>query len=154
MLRPLSELAVLLDALPGEKRVYLSGRSLREGLGAILSCSRAVAMQYSRENEVPYVSRVDAGTVELVRALGPEVVTSADLVQEFDATLTPAQLVDRCLDLMGPLAADDETRAALVAFAATEGDLHLKEHQPGDASEQRVGNLLRLIASTREFQLA
>jgi hypothetical protein len=54
---------------------------------------------------------------------------------------------------MGPLAVDDETRAALVAFVATEGDLHLKGHQPGDTSEQRVGNLLRMIASTREFQL-
>jgi hypothetical protein len=55
---------------------------------------------------------------------------------------------------MGPLTVDDETRAALVAFATTEGDLNLKERQPGDASEQRVGNLLRMIASTREFQLA
>jgi hypothetical protein len=76
------------------------------------------------------------------------------LAAEDGGTLTPAQLVDRCLELMGPLAVDDETRDALVAFAATEGDLHLKEHQPGDTSEQRVGNLLRMIASTREFQLA
>jgi hypothetical protein len=48
----------------------------------------------------------------------------------------------------------DETRAALVEFAASEGDLHLQGHQPGDPSEQRVGNMLRMIASTREFQLA
>ena len=82
----------MLDSLPGEKRIYLSWRSLREGLGEILSGSKRVAMQYSPSNDVPYVSRVDAGTVELVRSLGPEVVTSADLVQEFDATLSPAQL--------------------------------------------------------------
>jgi hypothetical protein len=49
---------------------------------------------------------------------------------------------------------DEETRATLVAFAAREGDLNLKERQPGDTAEQRVGNLLRMIASTREFQLA
>jgi len=82
----------MLDALPGEKRIYLSWRSLHEGLGAILAGSRRVAMQYSPANDVPYVSRVDAGTVELVRSAGPEVVTSADLVQEFDATLSPEQL--------------------------------------------------------------
>jgi len=76
------------------------------------------------------------------------------LAAEDGGTLTPAQLVDQCLDLMGPLAVDNETRAALVALAAAEGDLNLKERQPGDASEQRVGNLLRMIASTREFQLA
>jgi uncharacterized protein (DUF1800 family) len=69
-------------------------------------------------------------------------------------TLTPAQLVDRCLDLMGPLSVDDKTRAALIEFADMDGDLHLKDHQTGDASEQRVGNMLRMIASTREFQLA
>jgi uncharacterized protein (DUF1800 family) len=76
------------------------------------------------------------------------------LAGEGGGTLTPEQLVDRCLDLMGPLVADDETRAALVEFAAAEGTLHLKTHQPGDASEQRVANMLRMIAATREFQLA
>jgi hypothetical protein len=49
---------------------------------------------------------------------------------------------------------DDETRTALVDFATAEGELHLRAHQPGDASEQRVGHLLRMIAATREFQLA
>jgi uncharacterized protein (DUF1800 family) len=68
--------------------------------------------------------------------------------------LTPAQLVDQCLDLMGGLTVDDKTHATLVEFAAAEGDLHLQEHQAGDAAEQRVGNMLRMIASTREFQLA
>src|SRR5262249_55314958 len=67
-------------------------------------------------------------------------------------TVTPEQLVDQCLALMGPIAVDDATHAALVAFAATEGELHLKARQPGDTSEQRVGNMLRMIASTREFQ--
>jgi hypothetical protein len=69
-------------------------------------------------------------------------------------TLTPAQLVDQCLELVGPLAVEDETRAALVEFAARDGELHLQGHQPGDPSEQRIGNMLRIIAATREFQLA
>jgi hypothetical protein len=55
---------------------------------------------------------------------------------------------------VGPLSVHHETRTALVEYAATEGALHLKGHQPGDPSEQRVGNMLRMIASTREFQLA
>jgi uncharacterized protein (DUF1800 family) len=68
--------------------------------------------------------------------------------------LTPAQLVDGCLDLMGPLAVDDETHAALIDHAARQGALHLSGRQPGDDSEQRVGNMLRMIAATREYQLA
>jgi uncharacterized protein (DUF1800 family) len=92
---------------------------------------------------------------ELSNVSNPGVQAIIDrLAAEDGGTLTPAQLVDQCLDLMGPLTVDDETRAALVAFATTEGDLHLKGRQPGDASEQRVGNLLRMIVSTREFQLA
>ncbi|MBM3225025.1 MAG: DUF1800 domain-containing protein, partial [Candidatus Tectomicrobia bacterium] len=68
--------------------------------------------------------------------------------------LTPTQLVDQCLDLLGPLDVDPPTRAALIDFAARDGDLHLATHQPGDTAEQRVGNMLRMIVSTREFQLA
>jgi Xaa-Pro aminopeptidase len=82
----------MLDALPGEKVIYLSWQSLGEGLKKVLGGARRVAMQYSPRNDVPYVSRVDAGTVELVRGLGVEIVSSADLVQSFDATLSPEQL--------------------------------------------------------------
>src|SRR4029453_11712495 len=92
---------------------------------------------------------------ELSNVHNPGVQAIIDrLATEDGGTLTPAQLVDQCLDLIGPLTVDDVTRAPLVAFAASEGDLHLKGRQPGDDSEQRVGNLLRMIASTREFQLA
>jgi len=72
-----------------------------------------------------------------------------------DGVLTPEQLVDQCLDLLGPVAVEDNTRAALVDFAAAGGGaLNLSGHQAGDAAEQRVSNILRVIASTREFQLA
>jgi hypothetical protein len=101
------------------------------------------------------LERVNFIAKELSNVHNPGVRAIIDrLTAEDGGTLTPAQLVDQCLDLMGPLTVDDETRAALVALAATEGDLNLKGHQPGDTSEQRVGNLLRMIASTREFQLA
>jgi Xaa-Pro aminopeptidase len=82
----------MLDAVPGSKKVYLSWRELRDGLKDTLGGARRVAMQYSPENAIPYVSRVDAGTIELVRAMGAEVVSSGDLVAAFEATLSPEAL--------------------------------------------------------------
>jgi len=99
------------------------------------------------------LERINFIAKELSNVQNPGVRAIIDrLAAEAGGTLTPTQLVDRCVDLVG-IAVDDETRAALVAFAATEGELNLQEHQPGDTAEQRVGNLLRMIASTREFQL-
>ena len=65
----------------------------------------------------------------------------------------PAELVDGCLDLIGPLDVSDETREALVAHVARDGDLSLADHAEGDESEARVGGLLSVIAATREYQL-
>ena len=69
-------------------------------------------------------------------------------------SLSPDELVDRCLELLGPVPASEDTRASLVNFAARQGDIHLQGRQPGDDTEQRVGDVLRLVASTREYQLA
>ena len=82
----------MLDHLPGEKRVYLRWQDLRSGLEEMLREFSSLAMQYSPEGGIPYVSKVDAGTVELVRSLGKAVTSSADLVQSFEAVLTPEQL--------------------------------------------------------------
>lgn len=80
-----------LDHLSGRKRVYLAWQQLHRELAETLAGRRRVAMQYSPQNNIPYVARVDAGTVELIRSFGVEVVSSADLVSEFEATLTDAQ---------------------------------------------------------------
>jgi Xaa-Pro dipeptidase len=77
-----------LDGLPGDKRPYAGREQLGAGLEALLGGSRRVAMEYSPANAIPYVSRVDAGTVEAVRALGAEVVSSGDLIQRFEAVWT------------------------------------------------------------------
>lgn len=77
-----------LDDVPGEKIRYSSWRRLREALSQTLAGSPRVAMQYSPMNDIPYIGRVDAGTVELVRSLGVQVVSSADLVQEFEARIS------------------------------------------------------------------
>ena len=101
------------------------------------------------------VERINFITKELSNVRNPGVRAIIDrLAAEPGGTLTPEQLVDQCLDLVGPLAVHDDTRAALIEFAARDGALQLKGHQPGDAAEQRVGNMLRMIAATREFQLA
>jgi Xaa-Pro dipeptidase len=73
-----------LDALPGTKTSYAGRAQLEAGLKTLLSGSRRVAMEYSPQCAIPYVSRVDAGTIELVRAQGVDVVSSGDLIQEFD----------------------------------------------------------------------
>jgi Xaa-Pro dipeptidase len=80
-----------LDRLPGRLLQYASWPELHAQLKSVLGDSRRVAMQYSPHNAIPYVSRVDAGTIELVRSFGIEVVTSADLVQRFEAVWTPEQ---------------------------------------------------------------
>jgi Xaa-Pro aminopeptidase len=81
-----------LDSLPGSKRQYSSYQELGAGLQSMLKGHRVVAMQYSPNNLVPYIGLVDAGTIELVRSLGVEVVTSGDLVAQFEATWTAAQI--------------------------------------------------------------
>ena len=69
-------------------------------------------------------------------------------------TLSPEELVDGCLDLLGPVEADEATRKGLTEYVAKEGPVHLRGAESDDNSEERVGEVLGLIASTREFQLA
>ena len=82
----------VLDVLPGEASHYVSWEQQRHLVGRLLNGSRRIAMQYSPMNAVPYVSRVDAGTMELVRSFGSEVVSSGDLIQQFEARWTDRQL--------------------------------------------------------------
>ncbi|MFB3916693.1 MAG: M24 family metallopeptidase [Terriglobales bacterium] len=81
-----------LDGLPGSKRVYSSYEELAANLKAILAPHKTVAMQYSPNNLIPYIGLVDAGTVELVRSFDVNVVSSGDLVAQFEATWTPSQI--------------------------------------------------------------
>ena len=71
---------------------YVSWQELRQALHELLGDARRIAMEYSPENAIPYISRVDAGTIELLRSLGYDVVSSADLVQLVEARWTAAQL--------------------------------------------------------------
>jgi Xaa-Pro aminopeptidase len=81
-----------LDTLPGEKESYSSWQELEYELAAMLAGSSKIAMQYSPRNAIMYVSLVDAGTIEVLRELGKQIVSSADLVSRFEAVLTDAQI--------------------------------------------------------------
>ena len=80
-----------LDTLPGIKHIYSSWQEQQSELGAMLARAGRVAMQYSPNCRIPYVSMVDAGTVELVRACGVDIVSSADLLQDFESRWTESQ---------------------------------------------------------------
>src|SRR5688572_22186554 len=74
-----------LDHLPGSKTVYAGRDKLGAGLAAILKGTKRIAMEYSPNCAIPYVSRVDGGTIELIRGFGVEVVSSGDLIQQFES---------------------------------------------------------------------
>lgn len=82
----------ILDHLPGKTIVYSSWKEFENCLAKVLKNSGKVAMEYSPRNAVPYVSKVDAGTVDIIRDCGVEVVSSADLLQEYTSLWTPYQL--------------------------------------------------------------
>jgi len=81
-----------LAAVPGDTLYFSAQEELRGNLKKMLGRAKTVAMQYSAKNAIPYVSMVDAGTIELVRGAGAKVVSSADLVQKFEACWSQAQL--------------------------------------------------------------
>ena len=82
----------VLDELPGKRLVFRTWQEMQAHLGSILLGGERIAMEYSPMNAIPYISRVDAGTLELVRACGVEVVSSANVAQRFSAVLSAAQM--------------------------------------------------------------
>lgn len=81
-----------LDSLPGSKGLYSGWQELAAGLESMLGDARRLAMQYSPNNAIMYVSMVDAGTVEFLRSIGKQIVSSADLVSQFEAVLNEDQI--------------------------------------------------------------
>ena len=105
------ELGSFPPEIPGRRQAYASWTSYREALAGLLRGlpRRRVAMEYFPLGAIPYLSRVDAGTLELVRSLGAEVVPSAELVQRFLCRWTPHQLASHVRALR---AIDDAKDAA------------------------------------------
>jgi len=146
-----------LDHLPGSKTIYSQRQTLASGLKEVLGGLKRVAMEYSPGNAIPYISRVDAGTVETVRQLGSDVVSSGDLVQRFEAIWTDEALQthrrasdalyrvkDRAFDLVRQARRDTraiteiEVQNAMVGWFEQEG--LVADAPPVVAAQENAGN--------------
>ncbi|MGC8550194.1 MAG: M24 family metallopeptidase [Acidobacteriaceae bacterium] len=119
-----------LDALPGSKATYSSWQSHEAGLRDMLAPFHRIAMQYSPRNAIMYVSMVDAGTVELLREFGKEILSSADLVSQFQAVLSEDQIrshydAQQAIDSILAAAFDEIGRRAAAGDNFTEHDMVL-----------------------------
>jgi Xaa-Pro aminopeptidase len=83
--------SAVLDGLPGKKMVYSGHEELQKNLPKLLGSAKTLAMEYSPKNAIMYVAMVDAGSIELIKSFGRRIVSSADLVQKFEAAWTPEQ---------------------------------------------------------------
>lgn len=146
-----------LDHLPGGKTIYSQRETLASGLKSVLGGLKRVAMEYSPNNAIPYISRVDAGTVEAVRALGADVVSSGDLVQRFEAVWTAEairthraasealyRIKDRAFDLVrqtrraGGAISEIEVQRAMVGWFEDEG--LVSDAPPVVGAQENAGN--------------
>jgi Xaa-Pro aminopeptidase len=120
--------------VPGRRERYASWQSLREKLGGLVAslAGRRLAMEYYPMAGIPSLSRVDGGTLELVRSLGVEVVSSADLVQRFLCRWSPRQVASH----VRAVRAIDEAKDAAFAYV---GESHRRGYDP---TEDQVQDLL------------
>ena len=144
-----------LDALPGDKQPYAGREQLAAGLKTLLRGMKRVAMEYSPGNAIPYVSRVDAGTVEAVRQLGVDVVSSGDLIQRFEAIWSDEALAthraaserlyrikDRAFELIGSRMdqklSEYDVQQAMLKWFEDEG--LITDSAPCVAAQENAGN--------------
>ena len=126
----------LLDLTPGASSFYSSWRTRDRELGRLLRGLQKVAMDWSPRNDIPTASRVDSGTVELIRSMGPEIVSSAELIAQLESTLSPEAMAGqaRAAQL---LAADLDAAAAEAARRLTAGN-PMSERELMDHVVQRL----------------
>jgi Xaa-Pro aminopeptidase len=146
-----------LDHMPGGRTLYSQRETLASGLQHILGGLTRVAMEYSPNNAIPYVSRVDAGTIESVRNLGVDVVSSGDLIQRFEAIWSPDALQthreaserlyrikDRAFDFVrqarsaGRTVTEMDVQRAMVGWFEEEG--LVTDAPPVVAAQENAGN--------------
>ena len=145
-----------LDGLPGDKQPYAGRQQLDAGLRQLLRGVKRVAMEYSPGNNIPYLSRVDAGTIEAIRELDVEVGSSGDLVQRFEAIWTDAayqthmaasgklyEIKDRAFELIRERVG---TGGSLTEFEVQQrmfdwmDELGLKPELPNVSAQENAGN--------------
>ena len=120
-----------LDHLPGSKIVYAGRAQLHAGLTKLVQGVKRVAMEYSPNCAIPYVSRVDAGTIELIRSMGVDVVSSGDLIQQFeshwnDAAIATHRTASEKLYRIKDQAFDEVARRLRDGVPTTEYDIQQK----------------------------
>ena len=122
-----------LDHLPGTaKTVYRRWQDLETGVGELVIGAKRIAMEYSARNANPYISRVDGGTIELVKSYHVEIVPSGDLIQQFEATWDDDQEASH-------FAAAKLCRDAYdVAFAFIADEIKAKGHTTEAAVQARI----------------
>ncbi|HEY5618986.1 MAG TPA: M24 family metallopeptidase [Vicinamibacterales bacterium] len=123
-----------LDRLPGDKTVYAGRRELEAGLTQLLNGVTRVAMEYSPDCAIPALSRVDAGTAETIRRRGVEIVSSGDLVQQFEAPWDPGKLASHRAASAALYRVKDQAFATVAAALA--GGQRLTEYA---VQQQMVG---------------
>lgn len=158
-----------LDHLPGAKAVYAGREQLEAGLGGLLKGVSRVAMEYSPRCAIPYVSRVDAGTIELVRGFGVDVVSSGDLIQQFEAYWDEAAIAthrkaSEALYRIKDRAFESVTRRLRDGVATTEYDIQqqmvgwfgdeglIAESAPCVSAQENAGNP-HYLASVTEHRV-
>jgi Xaa-Pro dipeptidase len=146
-----------LDGLPGEKQAYAGRDRLADGLRDLLRGTSRLAMEYSPGNNIPYISRVDAGTVEAIRAMGIDVASSGDLVQRFEGVWSDEALdthrrasdalyrvKDRAFAMVrerlssGAALTEFEVQQAMIGWMRDEG--LISEDTPNVSAQENAGN--------------
>jgi len=159
-----------LDHLPGSKTIYSQREKLAAGLRHVLDGLKRVAMEYSPGNAIPYISKVDAGTVETVRQLGIDVASSGDLVQRFEAVWSDEALQthraaserlyrikDQAFEMVrgarrsGQTLTEFRVQQAMVGWFAEEG--LISDAAPVVAAQENAGNPHYMPSEARSRQI-
>ena len=129
-----------LASLPGETIYYAGQLELQKGIKKLLGSAKSVAMQYSPKNAIPYVSMVDAGTVEQIRGAGVKVVSSADLVQKYEEQLESHRKAGAAIDKIVKAAFEHAAESVRIKSTLSEYDLQqwiLKEFEKAGVSTEQ-----------------
>jgi Xaa-Pro dipeptidase len=124
--------SAMLDHLPGRKLTYLRWEEMQAQLKRLLDGVEQVAMQYSEMGAIPYISRVDAGIADLIRSLGKDILSSGNLIQEFEAVWTPGQLENH------RRAAGHLARIARAAFRQAAEEINSRESSDEYSIQQYI----------------
>ena len=129
----------MLDHLPGKKLTYRAWKELHAQIKAMLGGQKTIAMNYSPLNHIPYVSMVDAGTIELIRHLGYEIVSAADLIQEFESIISESGFQSHAAAGERVLKIKDEAYAKIaeaIHTATTLSEYELQQYIMGRFEEE------------------